>query len=315
MSKISAVIDKSLFHELCKLPDSKERERLWHELHQKYQLIVPLMLIEETIVNAVAPGKKLFDEVERLVEQVALHSSCWLEDVYEIVFRELVEKALPTTLPPLAEPITAELFKLRRDDDLLKLWVEERKEGARTTHNQWKGEQTQLTASALARGVKLELKSESELFDFVRSKFRHTLLDVEMRKEMLESILGVTFRSRHQNGELIDKAFAEFTPKSLTNYYATLAFLKCRLAYVLAPVFTLPGSSPTARLRFLKQKVNNVYDAEYVTSALICDRFLTRDKEQARMCRIFELAGFWKGKVVYIPPGQDIRTALPSALI
>lgn len=311
MSKISAVIDKSLFHELCKLPDAKERERLWHELHQKYQLVVPLMLIEETIVNAVAPGTKSFDEVERLIEQVALHSSCWLEDVHEIVFRELVEKARPPTLPPLADPMTVEIFKLRRDDDSLKRWVEERKEAARTTHNQWRDEQKRLVASAQTT----ELKSELELFDVVRSEFLRALLDENRRKEMLEHILGVTFRSRHQNGELIDKVFSEFTPKSFTNYYVTLAFLQCRLAYVLAPVFTLPGSSPTSRLRFLKQEANNVYDAEYVTSALICDRFLTRDEKQARMCRIFELAGFWKGKVVYISPGQDIRTALPSAII
>jgi hypothetical protein len=53
----------------------------------------------------------------------------------------------------------------------------------------------------------------------------------------------------------------------------------------------------------------------YVTSALICNRFLTRDEEQARMCRIFELGGFWIGKVIYIPPGKRIRAAIPSALI
>jgi len=92
MSKQSAVIDKSLFHELCMYPDVKERERLWHELHLKYQLVVPLMLIEETLVNAVAPGKKSLDEVERLIEQVVLHRTCWLDDIHEIVFRDLVRR-------------------------------------------------------------------------------------------------------------------------------------------------------------------------------------------------------------------------------
>ena len=57
MSKQSAVIDKSLFHELCKYPDVKERERLWHELHLKYQLVVPLMLIEEVVANVARDGR------------------------------------------------------------------------------------------------------------------------------------------------------------------------------------------------------------------------------------------------------------------
>lgn len=129
-------------------------------------------------------------------------------------------------------------------------------------------------------------------------------------------ILGVVFRPRYPDEKnSIDRAFNEFTPQTFTKYYATLAYLQTRLAYVLAPVFKLPGSAPDMGIRFLKQKPNNVYDSEYVASALICDRFLTRDKEQARMCRIFELGGFWKGKVVYIPPDQDICMAIPSALI
>lgn len=312
MSKQSAVIDKSLFHELCKHPDVKERERLWYELHLKYQLVVPLILIEETVVNAVAPGKKPLDEVERLIEQVAQHSSCWLEDVYEIVFCDLVRRTPLTTLPPLADPMAAEILKLRLDDDSLKRWVEERKQNARLTHDQWRAEQQRLMVSA----CRTELTSESGMFDVVRSEFLRALLDEPRRKEMLEHILGVMFRSRHPDEEdSINRAFAEFTPQTFTNYDMTLAGLQTRLAYVLAPVFTLPGPSPKERLRFLKQETNNVYDAEYVTSALICNRFLTRDEKQARMCRIFELGGFWKGKVIYIPPNLDISAALPSALV
>lgn len=312
MSTQSAVIDKSLFHELCKYPDVKERERLWHELHLKYQLVVPLMLIEETVVNAVAPGKKPLDEVGRLIEQVALHHTCWLDDIHEIVFRDLVRRTPLTTLPPLAEPMAAEILKLHLDDAALKSWVEERKQNARVNHDQWKAEQQRLTASA----KRTELTSESEMFDVVRSEFLRALLDETRRKEMLEHILGVTFRPRHPDEkDSIDIAFAEFTPQTFTNHYMTLAFLQTRLAFVLAPVFTLPGPSPHMKLRFLKQEPNNMYDAEYVTSALICNRFLTRDEKQARMCRIFELGGFWKGKVVYIPPDQDIRAAIPSALM
>jgi hypothetical protein len=285
---------------------------MWRELHFKYQLVVPLMLIEETVVNAVAPGTKLLAEVERLIEQVTLHQTCWLDDIHEIVFCELVRRTPLTTLPPLAEPMAAEIFTIRLDDDSLKRWVEERKQNARLTHDQWKAEQQRLSASA----KRTELTGESEMFDIVRSEFLRALLDEARRKEMLEHILGVTFRRRHPDEkDSIDRAFAELMPQTFTSHYTTLAFLQARLAYVLAPVFTLPGPSPNMRLRFLKQEPNNVYDAEYVTSALICNRFLTRDEKQARMCRIFELGGFWKGKVVYIPPEQNICTALSPALV
>ena len=311
MSKQSAVIDKSLFHELCKYPDVKERERLWHNLHQKYQLVVPLMLIEETVVNAVAPGKKPLDEVQHLIEQVAAHQTCWLNDIYEIVFCQFVRQTPLTTLPPLAEPTATEIFQLRFDDDALKRWVEDRKQNARATHDQWKHAQHGFGASAR----RTELTTESEMFDVVRSEFLRALLDEARRREMLEHILGVTFRRRHPDEEdSISRAFAEFTPDTFTSHYTVLALLQARLAYVLAPIFTLPGPSPNMKLRFLKQEPNNVYDAEYVTSALICNRFLTRDAKQARMCRLFELGNFWNGKVVYIPPDQDICAAIPSLL-
>jgi len=312
MSTLSAIIDKSLFHELCKYPDVKERQRLWRELHLKYQLVVPPILIEETVVNAAAPGKKPLDEVRRLIEQVTRHHACWLEDIYEIAFCQLVRRTPPTALPPLTEPMAAEIFKLNLNDERLKRWVEERKKAARTIHDQWKAEQKRMTGWA----KKTQLTNESEMFDVVRLEFLRALLDEETRKTMLEDILGVTFRSRHPDEkDSIDQAFAEFTTQTFSNYYIALACLLARLAYVLAPVFTLPGPSPHMRVRFLKQELNNVYDAEYVTSALICNRFLTRDEKQARMCRLFELGGFWKGKVVYIPAEQDIRAAFPNALV
>src|ERR1700694_5155891 len=140
MNKPSAVIDKSLFHELCKIPDTKASEAIWHQLHHKYQLVIPLILSEETVVNAVTPGTKALAEVQRLVDQVAAHSSCWLEDMYEIAFSELVEGRPLTAPPPLADPVASELFRLRLDNEPLRAWVKQRREDTRTTHVRWKAE-------------------------------------------------------------------------------------------------------------------------------------------------------------------------------
>ena len=131
---------------------------------------------------------------------------------------------------------------------------------------------------------------------------------------MLEAILGVPFRNRHSESP-IDDAFARFTSETFSRYPVTVKCITCRLAFFLAPIYTLPGSSPKHRRRFLKQEPNNFYDAEYVSSALICDRFLTRDEKQARMCRVFKSAGVWKGEVVCVSPKQNVCAALPHALL
>ncbi len=310
MSKPSALVDKSLFHELCKIQDATTLEDLWHKLHEKYQLVMPLVLIEETVVNAVTPGTKPLDEIQQLIREVAAHSSCWLEDMYEIAFRELVECKPLTTLPPLADPMASEIFRLRLDDESLKAWVTQRRKDTREAHNRWRTEQQRLVASA----YRTELRSEAQLFNVVRSEFLRRLNDPQQRKDMLEHILGVVFRRRHRESP-IDEAFAQFTPDTFTQFYVTLTCINCRLAFFLAPTFMLPGASPKEKLRFLKQAPNNLYDAEYVSSALICERFLTRDEGQARMCRVFKQAGYWKGEVVFVPPKDKISTALPAVLV
>ena len=312
MRKPSAILDKSLFHQLCVHSDAEDQKRLWDALHERYQLVVPLILIEESVVNAVAPGNRPAEQVNRLIDQVAMHHTCWLDDLYEIVFRELVRKEPVSTLPPLSEPAKAEIFGLRFEDEGLQKWAEQRKQEARFTHNQWKNEQKRLALTA----ERAALADEAKLFDVVRSEFLRALLDATRRQDMLESIIGTCLRNRYPTeSKSIDRAFAAYTPETFTQYYATLALLQVRLAYLFAPVFTLPGPSPHMPCRYLKQEPNNLFDSEYVTLALLCDRFLTRDEGQARMCRSFELGGFWKGKVIYIPADQDMSKAIPDALI
>jgi len=312
MHKPSAIVDKSLFHELCLQPDSDDQKRLWDALHDRYQLVVPLILVEESVVNAIAPGNRPAEQINRLIDQVAMHHTCWLNDLYEIVFHELVRKEPLSTLPLLKEPAKAEVFRLRSDDDGLQKWVEQRKQYARITHNQWKAEQQRLAPTA-DRAV---LANEAKLFDVVRSEFHRALLDATRRKDMLEHIIGTCLRSRYPTeSEFINRAFADYTPETFTQYYATLALLQVRLAFVLAPIFTLPGPSPHMPYRYLKQEPNNMFDSEYVTLALLCDRFLTRDEGQARMCRSFQLGGFWNGKVIYFPADDDMSKAIPNALL
>lgn len=50
--KSTAIIDKSLLHEVSELP-KQEREDFWKLLLGKYFVVVPFILLEEIIVNAI----------------------------------------------------------------------------------------------------------------------------------------------------------------------------------------------------------------------------------------------------------------------
>src|SRR5688572_10116552 len=92
MNKPLAVIDNCLFREICEEESESEREGYWSELYSRYQLVVPFVLIEEVIATVVRPGKTPAAVCERMQFQLAFLEPCWMEDVTEITFTELVEK-------------------------------------------------------------------------------------------------------------------------------------------------------------------------------------------------------------------------------
>ena len=309
----SAVIDKSLFHELCKVPDPVTRAGLWADLHKVYLLVLPPSLIEETLKNAVFPGDKPADEVERLVTEVGAHSAHWMEEIDEIVFQELVGRRQIRGLPPMPDISRNRIFGLRRDDQALhQLFAEGRIEAAEDCTRR-KSLQAQFRLRIVAEGMPTVLQNERQFFEaYLKPGLLFLFRDDKMKQEVMEMFLGGVLRRRHPDKQdAIDAAFSNFTPETFTQFYVTLARLLCHMAYLWGPTFMLPGHPGP---KFLKEEPNNRYDVDYVASAMVCRRFLTRDEQQARVARIFADSGFWKGKVVFLPPKLDIRTAIHQAL-
>jgi hypothetical protein len=90
MSTMSALMDNSLYHRICE-QSPEMRERLWSALHDRYQIIIPLVMIEEVMASF---GHSQMNRaiVEEMAEQIVKLRPCWMDDVFEIAFRELVLK-------------------------------------------------------------------------------------------------------------------------------------------------------------------------------------------------------------------------------
>jgi hypothetical protein len=145
------------------------------------------------------------------------------------------------------------------------------------------------------------------------------LEEVQKKHEMLEAILGKTFRSRHCDSvREIDEAFASYSKDNFTSFPFTLNCLTVRLAYVLAPIVRIrtPGDAePRTILRPKRQdQDNNWADEQYVISALVCKRLLTMDKGMRNIANIFRANGLWKGEVVFIDSSKPLSGQIPGLL-
>jgi len=308
----SALLDKSFFQELCEQPDTHKRERLWDELYKRYQLVVPVPLIEECIAGSYPVEKRALPETHRIIESILIHQACWLEDILEIVFRELVLHEEIKKLPAIDSDIREAISQLSWNDPELDKWMFNRRVEARTVSTERKVMQQRLREQA----SHTTLSDEGELFQVLKAFFLHQMGETARRKTFLETLVASRMRARHPEcSDDITHAISTYNLETFKDYPVTIKYINVTLAYLLAPVFILPGPSAQMPERFLREEPNNLCDAEYVASALICDRFITRDRQQARMCRVFKSCGLWGGEVIHIPAERNLEDAIPEVLI
>src|ERR1700733_9990083 len=124
--KLTAVIDKSLFHEICELSHS-ERSDAWRLLLDKYQIIVPFVLLEEILVNAINPGVKSRQSIESMVADITQLRHCWMDDILEYAYCELVRKQPIEKFIAPPDELQQRILALKFDDPLAVKWAEERK--------------------------------------------------------------------------------------------------------------------------------------------------------------------------------------------
>ena len=300
MVVLSLVLDKSGFQRLAE-QTPEDQVRLWNNLHARYQVVIPAILVEEVIVNVADPGVLSSDVVEEMMKSLLRLQPCWMDDVFEAAFREFVEGESKGKLPSFPEHFIAHLRGLTPNHPELLKWANQRKLDREATV------QTRMAAQdkLLPRAERREMADEVEFWVRLKNQFLHILQNPERRREFLEVVLGETFRLRHPDRiSAVNEAFARFTDQTFTNYYITLSILMVRLAYMYAPLVHFKNGSGGSVRRFIGRSVsdqrNNAADEQYIVAAMTCNRLLTRDEGMKNVIEMFRTNGFTKCETLYL---------------
>jgi hypothetical protein len=299
---ISVLLDKSAFQRLAER-SQPEQVRAWNHLHGQCQIVVPAILVEEVIVNIADPGPLAPALVEEMRKSVLRLSPCWLDDIFEVAFRELVEMKPHAQLPPFPPEFLARILNLAPDNPELLMWVANRRADVETTV------QTRMVAqnAMLPRHERREMSDETEFWVRLKNQFLKIVENSERKAEFLEVVFGESFRVRHpESVSRISKAFSAFNERTFTNYYVTLSILMVRLAYMYAPLVQFRDSPGASLRRFIGRSTsdqrNNAADEQYIVSAMICNRLLTRDEGMKNIIEMFNFNGFTQCQTVFLDP-------------
>ena len=273
-----------------------------------------MVLIEEVLVNIINPGDKDPVVVNRMAQQLVRFQDCWMQDLAEMVFQELVEgKPLLTFMPP-----SVEFLKWSRafppGDPQLRQWAEQRKSDRKHEARKRKQEQDRLLLSARSDHV----NTFAEFFHrTVRPDFM-AKLSLDEGIDLLEAIFGNRFRRRHPGcAREIREAFARY-PERYQHLPITTGYISVRLAYHYAPIVDLqpPGASQPSRIlgSTTQDQINNPSDEEYVVCSLVSERLLTGDRGMDHMATLFREVGFSKCQSIFFPR-ENIADQIPALLV
>jgi hypothetical protein len=306
MEVLSLVLDKSGFQRLAEQP-SAEQVRLWNHLHAHYQVVIPTILIEEVIINVADPGVLSPTVIQEMMKSLLRLQPCWMDDIFEVAFRELVEEQTITKLPPFPADFAKRVHTLAPDNPELLNWANERKSNRDSTV------QTRMAAQdkLLPREERREMADEKEFWVRLKNQFLKILHNPENRRELLEVVLGETFRERHPDRVLaVNEAFCRFSHETFAKYYVTLSILMVRLAYMYAPLVHFKTGTGSSVRRFIGRSVsdqrNNAADEQYLVAAMICNRLLTRDEGMKNVIEMFRMNGFTKCETLYLKPRDSV---------
>jgi hypothetical protein len=305
MAVISAILDKTVFQRFCKTNNSP----LWSELFSRYQLVLPLVLVEEVLVNILDPGLKPIPEAPEMQLQLQRLQPCWLEDIHEIAFREFVLGEKLTNLLPPSDEFLKRLFSLKSDDSELQVWLGERRKLKRETVAQWKEAQQKMQPVSGPVQVADEC---AFLREIVYPFFFRILDDSREKEDFLRTVFEKTFQRNPEHSSKIAAAIQNYSRQNFAALHITFICLIVRLCYFLGPVI-----QTTSGRKIIKSgnQINNVEDGFYVAASMLGNRLITGDEEMARIASAFRDVGLWKGEVIFVDPNRKLEDLIPAILI
>lgn len=302
----SVLLDKSVFQRLAE-QTAAEQVRAWNHLHALGQIVIPAILVEEVIVNIADPGPLSPALVEEMRKSILRLSPCWMDDIFEVAFQELVEGKPKSLLPQFPPEFVTRILNLAPNNSELQQWVSKRRADREIIVQTRMAAQNEL----LPRHERREMSGEAEFWERLKSQFLKIVKNPERKGELLEVVFGETFRGRHPDSiSRIAEAFQVFNENTFINYYVTLSILMVRLAYMYAPLVQFKETPGASLRRFIGRSAadqrNNATDEQYIVSAMICSRLLTRDEGMKNVFEMFRLNAFTQCQTVYLDPRGEI---------
>lgn len=312
MKTRTAVIDKSLLHEICKQSDD-ERDRCFELLLNKYVLVIPVVLVEEVWAEWSHPDRKHERFAENLVNCLLELRDTWIAEPIEMAFQELVNQQPISILPKPSPQLLGSFDSLDNCDPELVRWMAERRL-SRDRHVENRIAQQQ------RRSIDVTFERPGQVLrQVVLPQIEGILRNREERAKLLDGLLGQGFRATHPEASSgIEVGLARFQAETMHQYRVTQDLIATAMAYFYAPLCQIrdPNTSQTRSLVKPSKRAqrNSLADEHYVQSALLTGGLLTRDRDMAAIATVFEDAGWWAGNVVFFDPGVPLRESMEATL-
>jgi hypothetical protein len=311
----AAIIDKSLLQRIC--DPSENCDRYLNALRQRYRLIAPLVLHEETLDNLVRATESrpeaVFPEMVRRVREI---QPCWMEDVLEISYRELVLGEDLDIIPWLTEEFQRFLWELAPADPKALRWVPER----RRMREEQISRRIQWQRRKVPPGEFFLERDEGTFFRQVTNLLLQQLSRAVPKADLLETFIGNVFVHRHpENASAIHAALRKVDDTNINDYKFSRNYLISSLVYLIGPI-TKVLAAPHGKQQPLKildrqDQRNNLEDQEYVASAFLCARLLTGDAGMAKVMGMFQANGLWPGRTIWLDRKNALREQIPALLV
>jgi hypothetical protein len=301
----SAIPDLSLLRGICELPEPQPKELLG-ALAQRYQLVIPEVLIEETFVAYVGCGcdKQV---ARRIMNALVALQSNWVESPLELIFRELVLGRDIHADAAMSSQKASLLFEAMSNPDSL------RAEAAQWLSDRRKEKDERLLARLEYQGLRKAhfgpaIYHFSTSLDFMECAIKQLCVEVDspnLRESRLNRYLGRNLKALHpESAALIEKAFATATFDMLDRTRFTRNYLLAEILFDLAPICRIAnqyGHHASIWHKKSGKQINDEEDQQYVAASLMFHRLLTCDERMHFIADLFAQRGLWPGKSIHVP--------------
>jgi hypothetical protein len=315
MDRPTAIIDKSLLQRICDPTENTDKHM--ESLRQTYRLIAPLILHEETLDNLIQPPKDkpsaVFSEMLRRVREI---HPCWMDDVFEISYREVVLGKSLDLMPWLGEEDQRFLWEFAPADPSSVAWVAER----RRTREEQTNRRIQWQRRKVPPGQFYLERDEETFFKQITNLLLQQLSQTASKAELLGTFLGSVFVQRHPgNTDAIHAALSRINELNLNDCKFSRNYLIASLVYLIAPITKVladrHGKQQPLKILDRQDQRNNLEDQEYVASAFLCRRLLTGDAGMARVMRMFQANGLWPGQTIWVDRNKGLPEQFAGLLV